>query len=117
MSRVCEVTGKRTRFGNKVTRRGKAKAEGGVGKKTTGITRRSFKPNLQKIRIVLPNGGIRRLKVAASVIKRGEVTIPYQGKMITIPIQKASARSQQAPPRGARQDPGGLNPRPSALHA
>jgi len=89
MSRVCEVTGKRTRFGNKISRRGKAKAEGGVGKKTTGITRRTFRPNLQKIRIVLPNGGVRRLRVAASVIKKGEVTIPYEGRMITLPIQKA----------------------------
>lgn len=89
MPRVCDVTGKRTRFGNKVTRRGKAKAEGGVGKKTTGITRRTFRPNLQKIRVVLPNGGICRLRVAASVIKSGRVTIPYRGKMITIPIEKA----------------------------
>jgi large subunit ribosomal protein L28 len=89
MPRVCEVTGKRTRFGNKVSRRGKAKAEGGVGKKTTGITRRSFRPNLQRIRIVLPNGGMRRLRVAASVIKSGKVTIPFGGKMITIPIEKA----------------------------
>ena len=89
MPRVCEVTGKRTQFGNKVTRRGKAKAEGGVGKKTTGITRRTFKPNLQRIRIVLPNGGTRRLRVAASVIKKGEVTIRFEGKMITIPIKKA----------------------------
>jgi large subunit ribosomal protein L28 len=89
MPRVCEVTGKRTQFGNRVTRRGKAKREGGVGKKTTGISRRSFRPNLQKIRIELPNGGIRRLRVAASVIKKGEVTIPYQGRMVTLKITKA----------------------------
>ena len=89
MPRVCEVTGKRTRFGNRVTRRGKAKREGGVGKKTTGITRRTFKPNLQRIRVVLPNGGIRRLRVAASVIKKGEVTIPYEGRLVTLKIEKA----------------------------
>ncbi len=89
MPRVCDVTGKHTRFGNKVARRGKAKAEGGVGKKTTGITRRTFRPNLLRIRMVLPNGGIRRLRVAASVIKRGRVTIEYCGHQITIPIQRA----------------------------
>lgn len=89
MPRVCEVTGKRTRFGNQVTRRGKAKAEGGVGKKTTGITRRTFKPNLQTIRIVLPNGGIKRMRVATSVIKKGSVTIPFQGRTVTIAIEKA----------------------------
>jgi large subunit ribosomal protein L28 len=89
MSRVCEVTGKRTRFGNSVTRRGKAKAEGGVGKKTTGITRRTFKPNLQKIRIVMPDGGIRKMRVAVSVIKRGRVTVPFKGQEITLDIEKA----------------------------
>ena len=82
MPRVCDITGKRTRFGNKVTRRGKAKAEGGVGKKTTGISRRTYKPNLQRIRIVLPDGGIRRLRVAARVIKKGEVKIPFKGQII-----------------------------------
>ena len=89
MPRVCEITGKRTHFGNRVTRRGKAKREGGVGKKTTGINRRTFRPNLQKIRIELPNGGIRRLRVATSVIKKGEVTIPYEGRMVTLKITKA----------------------------
>ena len=91
MSRVCDVTGKKTSFGNKVTRRGKAKAEGGVGKKTTGITRRSFRPNLQRIRIVLPNGSIKRLRVAVSVIKKGEVTIDYEGRKLTLPLEKAIA--------------------------
>lgn len=89
MPRVCEVTGKRTRFGRKITRRGKAKREGGVGKKTTGITRRTFRPNLQRVRVVMPNGSIRRIRVAASVIKKGEVTVPWKGRMTTLPIEKA----------------------------
>lgn len=90
MPRVCDVTGKRTRFGNQITRRGKAKREGGVGKKTTGITRRTFRPNLQRIRVELPNGEIRRLRVAASVIKKGEVTVPLNGKLTTVPIRKVT---------------------------
>lgn len=89
MPRVCDITGKKTRVGNQVTRRGKAKAEGGVGKKTTGITRRTFRPNLQEIRIELPNGGLRHLRVAANVIKKGSLRIPYEGGMITLPIRKA----------------------------
>ena len=89
MPRVCQTTGKRTRFGNRITRRGKAKREGGVGKKTTGISRRTFKPNLQKIRVVMPDGGIRRLRVATSVIKKGEVRVPFKGNVITLKIQKA----------------------------
>ena len=89
MARVCDITGKRTQFGNSVTRRGKAKKDGGVGKKTTGITRRTYRPNLQRVRIVLPDGGVRRLRVAASVIKKGEVKIPFHGRMITLKIKKA----------------------------
>ncbi|MCK5473004.1 MAG: 50S ribosomal protein L28, partial [Planctomycetes bacterium] len=47
MSRVCFFTGKRTTSGNSISRRGKAKHLGGVGKKITGITKRKFKPNIQ----------------------------------------------------------------------
>ena len=39
MSRVCHFTGKKTRAGRSIARRGKAKYLGGVGRKTTGITR------------------------------------------------------------------------------
>ena len=60
MGRECEVSGKKTSFGNHVTRRGKAKYLGGVGKKTTGVSRRTFKPNLQWIHVWLPNGTIIR---------------------------------------------------------
>src|SRR5262245_49991735 len=89
MSRVCEVSGKRTQWGKKITRRGLAKAKGGVGLKTTGITRRSFRPNLQIVRVLLPNGGLRRMKLAASVIKKGEVTVRMDGRMVTVPLVKA----------------------------
>ena len=54
MSRVCQVTGRRTSVGNSYTRRGLAKSKGGVGKKTTGIARRKFKVNLQWKRIWVP---------------------------------------------------------------
>ena len=89
MPRVCEVSGKRTQWGKKITRRGLPKAKGGVGLKTTGITRRSFKPNLQIVRVLLPNGGMRRMKLAASVIKKGEVTVRIDGHMATVPLIKA----------------------------
>ena len=54
MSRVCQITGKKTTTGNKYARRGLAKAKGGVGKKTTGITKRQFKVNLQWKTIWVP---------------------------------------------------------------
>ena len=56
MARCCEVCGKGASMGNSVTIRGKQKYLGGVGTKITGITRRKFKPNLQRLRVTLPSG-------------------------------------------------------------
>jgi large subunit ribosomal protein L28 len=75
MPRVCFFTGKKTRFGRKVTHRGKAKYLGGVGTKITGISSRKFKPNIQKVRAVV-NGRIVRIKVSAKAIRMGMVTKP-----------------------------------------
>lgn len=70
MSRVCKVTGRRTRVGNTVARRGLAKSKGGVGIKTTGITRRTFQPNLQWKRIWVPElGRIIRVRISAHAIR------------------------------------------------
>ena len=75
MPRVCALSGKSTRIGRQYTRRGLAKAKGGVGKKITGKSPRTFKPNIQKIRVVV-NGRVVRMKVAAKFIRRGMVTKP-----------------------------------------
>ena len=75
MPRVCYFTGKKTTFGNQKTHRGKAKYLGGVGTKTTGITARKFKPNLQKVR-ALVNGKIVRIQVSAKAMRMGLVTKP-----------------------------------------
>jgi len=75
MSRVCFFTGKRTRAGRSIARRGKAKYLGGVGKKVTGITKRKFKPNIQKVRAVV-NGRVCRIKVSAKAIRMGLVEKP-----------------------------------------
>ncbi len=70
MSRVCQVTGRRTSFGNKISRRGLAKAKGGVGKKTTGIARRQFKANLQWKRVwVAELGQHVRVRISAKAIR------------------------------------------------
>jgi len=75
MPRVCRFTGKKTSFGNKITRRGKAKYLGGVGVKTTGISRRSFKPNIQKVRALI-DGKIVRVKVSTRAIRNGLIVKP-----------------------------------------
>ena len=54
MSRLCQITGRKTRVGNSYARRGLAKSVGGVGKKTTGINKRKFKVNLQWKRVFVP---------------------------------------------------------------
>lgn len=70
MSRVCQITGRRTTVGNRYTRRGLAKRKGGVGKKTTGIARRQFKVNLQWKRIWVPElSRYVRVRVSASAIR------------------------------------------------
>jgi large subunit ribosomal protein L28 len=75
MSRVCFFTGKRTLAGRSIARRGKAKYLGGVGRKITGISKRKFKPNIQKVR-ALVDGKVVRIRVSAKAIRNGLVIKP-----------------------------------------
>jgi len=77
MSRVCYYTGKRTRVGNSIARRGKAKYLGGVGRKVTGVTKRKFKPNVQKVRAVV-DGTVCRIRVSTKAIRTGLVEKPVK---------------------------------------
>lgn len=77
MSRVCAFTGKKTVFGNSIVRRGKAKYLGGVGRKITGITKRRFKPNVQKVRAIV-NGRVTRVKASAKAIRMGLIQKPLK---------------------------------------
>ena len=79
MSRVCFFTGKKTKSGNSITRRGKAKYLGGVGRKVTGISKRKFKPNIQTVRAVI-DGRVVRVKASAKAIRMGLVTKPPKRK-------------------------------------
>jgi large subunit ribosomal protein L28 len=76
MPRMCELCGKKTTFGNTIARRGRAKYLGGVGVKTTGITRRKFIPNLQKVRSVTANGTVKRVTVCAQCLRSGKIVKP-----------------------------------------
>ncbi len=73
MSKVCFVCEKRAVAGRKIVRRGLAKKKGGVGKKITGITARTFLPNLQSVKI-LKDGKPKRVRVCAKCIKAGKIT-------------------------------------------
>jgi len=75
--RRCFVCGKGPIRGEMIVRSGKAKKEGGVGRKITGKTRRSFNPNLQRVRAVI-EGKVRRIKVCTSCLRAGKVVKPAQ---------------------------------------
>ena len=75
MPRICVFTGKKTRAGRKYSRRGRPKYLGGVGIKITSKTKRTFKPNLQKVRAVI-DGKVVRVRASAKAISRGLVVKP-----------------------------------------
>ena len=75
MSRVCPLTGKKTAAGRSISRRGKAKYLGGVGRKITGRTKRQFKANMQRVRAIV-NGKVVRINVSAKAIRNGLIEKP-----------------------------------------
>lgn len=79
MPRECFFTGKRTAFGNNVARSGAAIKKGGFGLKTSGVTRRTFKPNLQKVTAMI-DGRPQRIYACTRAIKSGLVVKPLKRK-------------------------------------
>jgi large subunit ribosomal protein L28 len=77
MPRVCPMTGKRTTAGRSISRRGKAKHLGGVGRRITSRTRRTFKANMQRVRAVV-DGKIVRINVSAKAIRSGLIIKPVK---------------------------------------
>jgi large subunit ribosomal protein L28 len=73
MARICAITGKRPVKGSIINRKGQSKKSGGIGTHVTSITKRKFRPNLQRIRVKLPNGGTKRMLVSVKAIKAGLV--------------------------------------------
>ena len=73
MARICAVTGKRPVKGSIIHRKGQSKKSGGIGTHVTSITKRKFRPNLQRIKVKLPNGGTKRMLVSVKAIKAGKI--------------------------------------------
>ncbi len=69
MSQVCEICKKGPRTGNNVSH-------------AHNKTKRRFMPNLQKIRVQLDSGEVRRLKVCTRCIRSGNIQKPV-GKAST----------------------------------
>jgi large subunit ribosomal protein L28 len=72
MSRVCEICGKKPVAGRSIVRRGLAKKKGGVGQKITGISPRTFAPNLKTVRAVI-DGVPQRVRLCVKCLKAGKV--------------------------------------------
>ncbi|MDP6442864.1 MAG: 50S ribosomal protein L28 [Pirellulaceae bacterium] len=85
MARECQLCGKKSMVGNSVETRGKAKYLGGVGTKITGITRRKFKPNLQRIKITTDTGATKTVRVCTQCLRSGAVTRVVRRRPFRLP--------------------------------
>jgi large subunit ribosomal protein L28 len=84
MGQQCAICGKKPVRGNQYVRRGKAKYLGGVGRKPTGISRRTFRPNLQRIQCQV-GGSVERLRVCVQCIRSGRVQRPQRRRPFSMP--------------------------------
>ena len=73
MAKICVITGRRPVKGSIINRKGQTKKSGGIGTHVTSITKRKFRPNLQKVRIRMANGGTKRVWVSVKALKAGLV--------------------------------------------
>lgn len=72
MAKVCEICGKGPSTGSSITRKGLMKKKGGIGLHITGVTKRRFLPNIQRVR-VKESGRTLHRRVCASCIKSGRI--------------------------------------------
>ena len=75
MGKVCAICGKGKQVGGSITRRGLPKKQGGIGTHVVKNSRRTFKPNLQKVR-VRTDHGVQRVNVCVSCIRAGKIEKP-----------------------------------------
>jgi large subunit ribosomal protein L28 len=60
MARVCEICGKKTIFGHNVSH-------------AHNVTNRPWRPNLQRVRVAVPGGGNKRVKLCTRCLRSGKV--------------------------------------------
>jgi len=73
MGKFCVITGRKPVKGSSINRKGQTKKSGGIGTHVTSITKRKFRPNLQRVRIRTANGGTKRVWVSVKALKAGLV--------------------------------------------
>jgi len=97
MARECQICGKKPQVGNQVETRGKAKYLGGVGTKITGITRRLFSPNLQRVKVMLANGSNKRIRVCTQCIRSGAVVKAIRSAPFRLPEEGKTKTEKTSP--------------------
>ena len=75
MSRICAITGKRPVTGGSISRKGQSKKSGGIGTHVTKSNKRVFRPNLQRTRVRMPDGSVKRIWISVKAMKSGKVEI------------------------------------------
>ncbi len=73
MSNVCQICEKRKTVGGRIVRKGLAKKAGGIGMHVVKNTKRTFKPNIQSVRII-ENGTVCSVKMCTQCIRTGNYT-------------------------------------------
>jgi len=73
MARICSVTGKRPTTGGRIIRKGLTKKSGGIGTSLVKVSKRKFRPNLQRVRVKLPSGQVKKVWVSVKALKAGKV--------------------------------------------
>lgn len=71
--KFCQISGKRPFIGGKFIRKGISKKAGGIGLQLVKNPRRKFRPNLQRVRVLLESGQVKRIWVCAKMIKAGKI--------------------------------------------
>jgi large subunit ribosomal protein L28 len=84
MGMQCAICGKKPVRGIHYTHRGKAKYLGGIGRKVTGWSKRTFKPNLQSLQCQV-GGGVETLRVCVACIRSGKVQRPVRREPFQMP--------------------------------
>lgn len=110
MPSKCHFTGKKTSFGKRRAWRGQAVSKGGFGLKPTGITRRTFKPNLQRVHVT-QNGTNKTILACTQCIRSGRVVKAVKAKPFRLPTPhvdgpkkteaKATKTAKAAAPKAA----------------
>ncbi len=73
MAKNCIICDKKAHRGGSIARRGMARVRGGAGRKITGRSKRTFRPNVQKMRILTSQGRVLSAFVCTKCLKAGKV--------------------------------------------